>query len=42
MFSIAVYETLHQAVKDQGFPGGTRDKELACLCRRRKRCRFDP
>jgi len=25
-----------------GFPGGTRDKELACQHRRHKRSRFDP
>ena len=42
MFSVALYETLHQVVKDQGFPGGTSDKEFACRCRRRKRRRFDP
>ena len=24
------------------FPGGANSKELACQCRRRKRCRFDP
>ena len=26
----------------KGFPGGTSGKELACQCRRHKRCRFDP
>ena len=25
-----------------GFPDGTSDKEFTCLCRRHKRCRFDP
>ena len=25
-----------------GFPGGTSHKELACQCRRCKRCEFDP
>ena len=25
-----------------GFPGGTSDKEPACQCERRERCRFDP
>ena len=25
-----------------GFPGGTSGKELACQCRRQKRCKFDP
>ena len=25
-----------------GFPGGTSGKELACQCRRPKRCGFDP
>ena len=25
-----------------GFPGGTSGKELACQCRKHKRCRFDP
>ena len=25
-----------------GFPGNASDKEPACQCRRRKRCRFDP
>ena len=26
----------------RGFPGGTSGKELACQCRRHKRCGFDP
>ena len=26
----------------KGFSGGTRGKEPACQCRRRKRCSFDP
>ena len=26
----------------RGFPGGARDKEPACQCRRHKRCGFDP
>ena len=25
-----------------GFPGGSADTQLACQCRRRKRCRFSP
>ena len=25
-----------------GFPGGASGKELACQCRKRKRCRFSP
>ena len=27
---------------NNGFPGGTSDKEPACQCRRLKRCQFDP
>ena len=30
------------SVGDSGFPGGTSGKEPTCLCRRRKRCGFDP
>ena len=26
----------------QSFPGGTKDKQSACQCRRHRRCRFDP
>ena len=26
----------------RGFPGSTSGKELACQCRRPKRCRFEP
>ena len=29
-------------VDEQGFAGGTSDKESACQCRRRKSCRFGP
>ena len=32
----------HEAVDHRGFPGGTRDKEPACQCRRHKRCKFSP
>ena len=27
---------------EEGFPGGTGDKELSCQCRRHKRLGFDP
>ena len=27
---------------EEGFPGGTGDKELSCLCKRHKRLGFDP
>ena len=29
------------AMCKMGFPGGTGDKELACQCKRHKRCGFD-
>ena len=31
---------LHDVVL--GFPGGTSGKEPTCICRRHKRCEFDP
>ena len=36
LFFFSLSNVLH------GLPGGARGKELACQCRRRKRCRFDP
>ena len=33
--------TSFMVIRCQVFPGGTSGKELACPCRRRRRCRFD-
>ena len=32
----------HTHTHTQGFPGSTSSRELACQCRKHKRCRFDP
>ena len=38
----ATYGPLRIPKQRRGFPGGTSGKELACQCRRHKKCRFDP
>ena len=41
-YMIILSQFLHNLWGYRGFPGGTSDKESACQCRRRKRCRWDP
>ena len=44
VLAIWICEPLHRwyTCHSPGFPGGASGKEPACLCRRHKRCRFNP
>ena len=43
-FSVLIYEKKKEVALmiPKGFPGGTRDKEPVCQCRRHRRCGLDP